>query len=326
MIEPLGLLDGPEAYDAVACGMALPLAGGPIAFTLARVIPSGEIVHAVDSKDAQRLAACLPAWAGVPRPAVMGIINVTPDSFSDGGVFLDDAVAVQAARRMAADGADIIDIGGESTRPNSRPVSAREEQARILPVIRALADLRISVDTRNASTMAAALDCGACIVNDVSALSHDPDALKLVAERHCPVVLMHMRGEPSTMGNFARYGDVAIEVVQELAVRVAAAQEAGIRLSDIAVDPGLGFAKTGQHNLEILRRLTLLCNLGCPIVVGASRKRFIGGETRNRLPGSLAAALEAVGRGAAIIRVHDVPETVQALSIRQGLSRDRRGS
>ncbi len=256
----------------------------------------------------------------------MGIINVTPDSFSDGGVFLDDAVAVQAARRMAADGADIIDIGGESTRPNSRPVSAREEQARILPVIRALADLRISVDTRNASTMAAALDCGACIVNDVSALSHDPDALKLVAERHCPVVLMHMRGEPSTMGNFARYGDVAIEVVQELAVRVAAAQEAGIRLSDIAVDPGLGFAKTGQHNLEILRRLTLLCNLGCPIVVGASRKRFIGGETRNRLPGSLAAALEAVGRGAAIIRVHDVPETVQALSIRQGLSRDRRGS
>jgi dihydropteroate synthase len=256
----------------------------------------------------------------------MGILNVTPDSFSDGGVHLDPVAAAAAARRMAADGADIIDIGGESTRPGSQPVCVAEEQARILPVIKALTGLGvpISVDTRNAATMAAALDCGASIVNDISGLSHDPDALKLVAERGCPVVLMHMRGEPSTMGNFAHYRDVAVEVVEELAVRVAAAQEAGIRLSDIAVDPGLGFAKTGQHNLEILRRLPLLCNLGCAIVVGASRKRFIGGEARNRLPGSLAAALEAVGRGAAIIRVHDVPETVQALSIGVGLSRAAR--
>jgi dihydropteroate synthase len=297
-----------------------------MAFSLVRLIQSGEIFQAVDVPEARRLAVGIPVWAGLRRPAVMGILNVTPDSFSDGGVHFDAMVAVQAARRMVADGADIIDVGGESTRPNSRPVSEAEEQARILPVIRALAGVGvpISVDTRNAATMAAALDCGAAIVNDVSALRHDPAALKLVAERRCPVVLMHMRGEPSTMGNYANYGDVAVEVLEELASRVAAAQEAGIRLSDIAVDPGLGFAKTGEHNLELLRRLPLLCNLGCAIVVGASRKRFIGGPSSDRLAGSLAAALEAVGRGAAIIRVHDVPETVQALSIRQGLSRNRR--
>jgi dihydropteroate synthase len=230
---------------------------------------------------------------------------------------------------MVASGADILDIGGESTRPGSAPTPQPEEAARILPVIRALAagGPPISVDTRNAATMAAALDAGASIVNDVSALRHDPATAPLLAARGCPVVLMHMRGEPATMTEHAHYRDVALEVTLELAERIAAAERAGIDRARIAIDPGIGFAKTGTQNHELLRRLPLLLNLGCPILVGLSRKRFlsriIAGEPppKQRGPGSLAGALFALARGAAILRVHDVHETVQAVRVWQGLSR-----
>lgn len=339
LIEPLGFLDGPDAAAAVAAGLARPLAGGPTAFTLARLIDTerGEpticpasAVPAGWNAVVDRLMRAPPPWAGLPatRGVVMGIINVTPDSFSDGGERLDAAAAIAAGQAMAAAGADLLDVGGESTRPGSAPTPQPEEAARALPVIRALAAAGppISIDTRNAATMAAALDAGAAIVNDVSALRHDPAAAPLVAARGCPVVLMHMRGEPATMAAHAQYRDVALEVTLELAERVDAAERAGIARARIAVDPGVGFAKTGTQNHELLRRLPLLLNLGCPILVGLSRKRFLGriiaGEPppKQRGPGSLAGALYALARGASIVRVHEVAETVQAVRVWQGLS------
>jgi dihydropteroate synthase len=256
----------------------------------------------------------------------MGVLNVTPDSFSDGGAHLDPNAAIQAGMAMAMAGADIIDVGGESTRPGARPTSAAEEQARVVPVIRGLAaaGLLISIDTRNAATMAAALDAGATIVNDVTALTHDPAAATLVAARGCPVVLMHMRGDPATMNARAVYSDVAREVIDELAARIAAAERAGIARDAIAIDPGIGFAKLAPHSLELLRRLPELSVLRRPMLVGVSRKSFIGrigGETdpRQRMPGSLAAVLFALSRGANILRVHDVSETIQALRVWQAL-------
>jgi dihydropteroate synthase len=252
----------------------------------------------------------------------MGIVNATPDSFSDGGHRADSRDAIAAGLAMAADGADIIDVGGESTRPGATPVPPEVEQARVLPVIRALAaeGVCVSADTRNASTMRAALEAGARIVNDVSALAHDPLAAGVVVEHACPVVLMHMRGTPETMASLATYADVAVEVTRELAARVAAAEAAGIDRARIAVDPGIGFAKRVRHSLEMLQRLSLLLNLGCRILVGVSRKSFISGvadgsDPKDRLPGSLAAALAALCRGAAILRVHDVPETLQAARV-----------
>jgi dihydropteroate synthase len=267
-------------------------------------------------------------WAGLSlnRPRIMGVLNVTPDSFSDGGDFLDPATAISAGLAMAAAGADIIDVGGESTRPLSAPTSPTEELRRILPVIEGLAraGLRISVDTRHAATMAAALDAGAAIVNDVSALAYDPRAASLVAARGCPVVLMHMRGTPADMHAWARYDDVAAEVTRELSQRIAAAECAGIVRDRIVIDPGIGFAKTAEQSVELLRRLPELGSLGCPILVGVSRKSFLGAVTgeqdvRRRLPGSLAAGLFALSRGAAMLRVHDVPETIQAIKVWQAL-------
>ena len=269
------------------------------------------------------------AWAGLSldRPRVMGVLNVTPDSFSDGGVYLDPDAAIRAGLTMARAGADIIDVGGESTRPGARPTLPAEEQARVLPVIRALvgAGVLVSVDTRHASTMQEALDAGAAVVNDVTALSHDPAAAPLVAARGCPVVLMHMRGDFATMYEKAVYSDVAGEVRDELAARIAAAEAAGILRARIAVDPGIGFAKTAAHSVAMLRGLGALRELGCPILVGVSRKSFIGAlaeapEATSRLPGSLAAALFAVSSGATILRVHDVAATVQALRVWQALS------
>ena len=263
-------------------------------------------------------------WAGLSldRPRVMGVLNVTPDSFSDGGDFLDPEAAVSAGLAMAAAGADIVDVGGESTRPQSQPTPQGEEQRRILPVISALAasGLRVSVDTRHAATMAAALDAGAAIVNDVYALGYDMAAGPLVAARGCPVILMHMRGIPADMYAHARYDDVAAEVARELDQRIEAAERAGVARDRIAIDPGIGFAKTAEQSVELLRRLPELRSLGYPIVVGASRKSFLGtvaGEQdpRRRLPGSLAAGLFALSRGAAILRVHNVPETIQAIKV-----------
>ena len=269
------------------------------------------------------------SWAGLSsdRPLVMGILNTTPDSFSDGGQHETGPAAIAAARQMIAAGADIIDVGGESTRPGAEPVDPDEEQRRVLPVIAALAraGARISVDTRNASTMAAALDAGAAIVNDVSALGHDPRALDILAARDCQVVLMHMRGTPQTMRSHAAYTDLMAEIIDELSAAIARAQAAGIGRARLTIDPGLGFAKTASQNLEVLRRLPELRALGLPILVGASRKGFIGtygGEPdpRRRAPGSIAAALFAAMQGAAILRVHDVAETVQALRVWQALS------
>jgi dihydropteroate synthase len=249
----------------------------------------------------------------------MGIINVTPDSFSDGGRHFDAGAAIGCGEAMVRDGADILDIGGESTRPGATALSVAEEQARILPVIEALrgTGVPISVDTRNAATMAAALDAGASIVNDVSALQHDPAAAALVAQRGCPVILMHMRGVPETMGNLAQYQDVAVDVARELGERVAAAEAAGIRRENIATDPGIGFAKHGHQNVELLQGLANLRALGCPIVVGVSRKRFIGALTGpgERDSASLAAGLYALGQGATILRVHDVAMTVRAVRV-----------
>ncbi|CAH2605031.1 Dihydropteroate synthase [Rhodovastum atsumiense] len=334
LIEPLGLLEGEAARQAIGEGRALRLAGGG-AFTLARLIDgdSRRLVAATDLPAdwhdlATRLGTTPPDWAGFGAvPVVMGIVNVTPDSFSDGGDRFDPGRACAAGREMVEAGAGILDIGGESTRPGSAPVSPEQEQARILPVIRGLRDLGvpISVDTRHASTMAAALDAGAAIINDVSALAHDPRALAVVAGHGAPVVLMHMRGTPDTMASLAQYQDVAVTVTRELAARVAAAEAAGIPRARIVLDPGIGFAKDLGHNLETLRRLPLLLNLGCRLLVGVSRKSFIGGVVggippKQRDPGSLAAALFALARGASILRVHDVAATVQAVRVWQALS------
>jgi dihydropteroate synthase len=267
-------------------------------------------------------------WAGLTfdRPRIMGVLNVTPDSFSDGGDFLDPNAAIAAGLGMAAAGADIIDVGGESTRPDSQPTPPTEEQRRILPVIRGLAaaGARVSVDTRHASTMAVALDAGAAIVNDICALAFDANAAPLVASRDCPVVLAHMRGTPADMYALADYDDVTADVMRELGQRIEAAMSAGIARDRIVIDPGIGFAKTAEQSAELLRRLPELRSLGRPILVGVSRKSFLGvitGEPdpRRRLPASLAAGLFALSRGAAILRVHNVVETIQAIKAWEGL-------
>lgn len=260
-------------------------------------------------------------WAGLPTgPQVMGIVNVTPDSFSDGGRSAAQAIALGA--RMLEDGAAIIDIGGESTRPGAPVVPAAEEQRRILPVINALFrhGATISVDTRNGSTMQRALDTGAAIVNDVSGLSFDPAATAIVARHGCPVILMHMRGTPETMNGLSAYGDVVAEVIEELRARVEAAVNGGVARKSIAIDPGFGFAKNAGQSVELLKRLSLFVNLSCPIIAGLSRKSFIGQLTEISSPeerdvASVAAGLFAVTQGASVLRVHNVRATVQALRV-----------
>ncbi len=263
-------------------------------------------------------------WAGLAldRKLVMGILNVTPDSFSDGGAHDSPQAAIAAGRRMLAAGADIIDIGGESTRPGAAPVTPEAEMARVLPVVRALARAGavISLDTRHAATMAAGLEAGARIVNDISALRHDPDAARVVARAGCPVVLMHMRGTPATMNAQAVYSEVAAEVIAELRAARDAALAAGVEARQICLDPGIGFAKQGGQNLELLRATPRLAALGHPLLIGLSRKRFLGGvsgqdEAARRDPESLAAGLYALERGAHILRVHDVAGTCQALRV-----------
>lgn len=260
--------------------------------------------------------------AGLPgdRTAVMGILNVTPDSFSDGGRHAAPEVAIAAARAMAAAGADIIDIGAESTRPRAAPVDLATERARLGAVVPGLAGLNWSIDTRKAAVMADAIDAGAALVNDVSALGHDADALALVASRGCPVVLMHAQGEPATMQDAPRYADALLDVYDWLAARIDACVAAGIARDRIIADPGIGFGKDLSHNLALLRGLTLFHGLGVPLLLGASRKQLIAriaGDVApdDRLPGSLALALHAAACGVQVVRVHDVAETVQALAI-----------
>lgn len=254
------------------------------------------------------------------RPLVMGVLNVTPDSFSDGGRYSDRSMAVDHAQRMAEAGAAILDIGAESTRPGAAPVSEDEELARLLPVLESLRELRLplSVDTRRARVMREALAAGASMINDVNAL-RAPGALEAVAESNCGLCLMHMRGEPETMQDAPVYADLVAEVRDFLVARLEAAQAAGIARERLVADPGFGFGKTAAHNLLLLRRLRELCALGVPLAAGWSRKSTLGvltgRGTDERLAGSLAAALLAAQAGATILRVHDVKETVDVLRV-----------
>jgi dihydropteroate synthase len=260
----------------------------------------------------------------------MAIVNVTPDSFSDGGVHFDRQVAVDAALRFESEGAAVIDVGGESTRPGSDAVSIEEELARVIPVIediRRRSEVPISIDTRKARVAEAALDAGANIVNDVSALRHDPEMRTLVARRGVPAILMHMRGEPRTMQNNPQYDEVVSDVARELAAWRDEAIAAGIDASQIAIDPGIGFGKTFDHNLEILARCGELTRVA-PVVIGASRKAFIGHLTGQpggapRMAGSLAAVAAARRGGAAIVRVHDVRETIDFLKVLHAIDASR---
>lgn len=291
----------------------------------------------LDPEMRARISAPRPALCGLSldRPRIMGILNVTPDSFSDGGRHAALADALARARQMAAE-ADIIDIGGESTRPGARAVPVAEEIARTAPVIRAIRaegiTTPISIDTRKAAVAEAALEAGADIVNDVTALRFDPAMAPLVAERGVPVCLMHSVADPETMQNHARYDDVLSEVYDHLARRIEAALAAGIAEDRIITDPGIGFGKTAAHNLALLRGLALFHALGAPVLLGASRKRFIGAlggpigdrddAMSGRLPGSLAVALQGAAQGIHILRVHDTAETRQALRLWRAMAGD----
>ena len=323
----------------------VPLAGGPLGFAACEVIRRaagepvhrellsaetlGEVLGAAAEERLGQLSRPRPAFAGLAmdRPRLMGVINVTPDSFSDGGERFDPGRAVADGLAMLAAGAALLDVGGESTRPGAEPVEVEEELRRVVPVVRGLAaeGAVVSIDSRHARVMAAALDAGAAVINDVTALAGDPESLALAARAGVPVVLMHMQGEPRTMQADPRYADAALDVFDFLAERVAACEAAGITRDRIAVDPGIGFGKTLAHNLEILDQLALYHGLGCVLLLGVSRKGFIGRLSggvppKARLPGSLAAALAGVARGVQILRVHDVAETAQALAVWQAIA------
>jgi len=346
-LRPCGLLTGGAAAAAVAAGEALPLAGrAGAAFGMAELLarrPDGAVAAAVAplarlrawaeragpeaaAAAAGRLAALAaprPPWGGLAldRPLVMGVVNVTPDSFSDGGAFLDPERAAAHGRALLAAGADLLDVGGESTRPGAAPVPPEEEIRRVAPVVAALAAAGavLSIDTRHAAVMRAALAAGARIVNDVTALAGDPESLGVVARAGAAVALMHMQGEPATMQAAPRYALASLDVLEALAARVAACEQAGIPRARIVIDPGIGFGKTQQHNLEILARLALFHALGTGVMIGVSRKslvgRLAGAPVGARLPGSLAGALHALGQGVQILRVHDVAETRQAVAL-----------
>ncbi|CAA9241565.1 MAG: Dihydropteroate synthase [uncultured Acetobacteraceae bacterium] len=332
-MEPLDLVTGPAALHMVESGVGLPFQGGPATSSLVRliegrtdrgVVPVSRIPEAWRPTLA-RVTTLPPAFAGLPadRPLVMGIVNVTTDSFSGDGLAGSAEAATARGHAMLEAGADLLDIGGESTRPGAESVPPEEEMRRVLPAVRALAGAGapVSIDTRNADTARAALDAGARIVNDISAFRHDPALMAVVAERGAPVVLMHMLGlDPREMQRDPRYEDAALEVAEFLRERVEAAERAGIPRERIAVDPGIGFGKTVAHNLALVGRLPLLAGLGCRILLGASRKGFLGrisgeAEAGRRAAASVAAALAGASRGASILRVHDVAETVQALRV-----------
>lgn len=315
---------------------ALALAGGWCWFDRVEVLSRGEAPRVVGLGDLTeveraRLSAPRPAFGGLSMdaPRVMGILNITPDSFSDGGLFLRPEAALMQARRMA-DGADILDIGGESTRPGAAEVSVLDETQRTAPVIAALREgglaLPISIDTRKAAVAEAAFAAGATILNDVTALRFDPAMAGVAASAGVPVVLMHSIETPITMQDDPRYEDVLLDVYDALAARLAVAEAAGIARDRLAIDPGIGFGKTLEHNLALLARLSVFHDLGVPVLLGASRKRFIGtigaeAEASRRMPGSLAVALAGVAQGMQMIRVHDVAETRQALRLWQAATR-----
>ena len=344
LIRPTGFVDSPFGHD----GRVARLAGGLNWFGLVELIKveghkrvSVEIlpVEGIEDRLDEQMAA---DWARITasrtalqmgertirldQPQVMGIVNATPDSFSDGGSYADASAAAEAGATMAAKGAAIIDVGGESTRPGATTVWENDEIERVLPIVQQLAagGNAVSIDSRKSGVMSAAIGAGAALVNDVSALTWDPLSAAAVAKAGVPVVLMHHQGDPQSMQNDPRYDDALVEVYLWLEERIAAAEEAGIAREKILVDPGIGFGKSVAHNLELMNGLALLHGLGCPIVLGASRKRMIGALANEapadkRLAGSLALALKAVEQGAQIIRVHDVEETIQALKVWRGL-------
>jgi dihydropteroate synthase len=346
-LRPSGLISGRAAVEAIASGHARPLTGPRLAFSLITALSLGsdrrpvsvtssiaefEVwIAGVGAHFAQRvreqialLSAPRPPWAGfdLDRPIVMGVLNVTPDSFSDGGLWFDTERAIAHGRALLTAGADIIDVGGESTRPGAGELHPGEEIARVEPVVRALVNSGavVSIDTRHKAVMEAALDAGARIVNDVSALTHGAESAALIARRGASVVLMHMRGEPRTMQHDPVYDSPLIEVLDFLKARIAACIAVGIPSEGIAVDPGIGFGKLVPHNLELLSGIASFHTLGCGIVLGVSRKSTIARLSRGeppsaRLPGSLAAALSAVHQGVQVLRVHDVAEIRQALAV-----------
>lgn len=344
LIRPTAFVDSPFGHD----GKVARLAGGMCWFAAAELLKiegnrrvSAELmpVEGLESRFDDAMAGQWQALTAprsplqlgertirLDQPQVMGIVNVTPDSFSDGGQFGSSPDAAAAGAAMAEQGAAIIDVGGESTRPGAKPVWARDEIERVEPVIRQLASsgAAVSIDTRKAEVMSAAIAAGATLVNDVSALTFDPRSAETVAAAKLPVVLMHHQGSPETMQEEPRYGDVVVEVYLWLEERIAAAQAAGIDRSHILIDPGFGFGKAVGHNLELMNNLALFHSLGCPLIIGASRKRTIGALSNEasadkRLGGSIAFAIKAAEQGAQILRVHDVFETAQALKVWRGL-------
>jgi dihydropteroate synthase len=271
-----------------------------------------------------------PLWDRSTVPVIVGVLNVTPDSFSDGGDYLDPERAAARAAAMLDEGAQIIDVGGESTRPGSDPVTPEEEARRVVPVVEKILAERpgavVSVDTYRSGTAEAALRAGARVINDVTALRWDPRLAGVVAEARCPVILMHMLGEPKTMQRDPSYDDVVREVREFLVGRVESALAAGVEEENIILDPGIGFGKTLEHNLELLNRLDSIVELGFPVLIGASRKRFIGRltgveEARERLFGTVAANVLAYERGATLFRVHDVRANREALEVARAVLR-----
>jgi len=344
LIRPTGFVESPFGHD----GKVARLAGGMNWFSAVELIDidghrrsSSELVPVEDLESRfdddlatqwQALTKPRPPLqlgartVRLDQPQVMGIVNATPDSFSDGGQFADAAAAAEAGAQMTAQGAAIVDVGGESTRPGARSIWEGDEIERVAPVIRQLASggAAVSCDTRKADVMTAAIEAGANMINDVSALTYDARSAEVAAGLKVPVVLMHHQGAPEVMQDDPRYDDVLIEVYFWLEARIAAAVEAGVAREHILVDPGFGFGKNVGHNLELMNGLALFQSLGCPVVVGASRKRTIGalsGEAPadKRIGGSLAFAMKAFEQGSQIVRVHDVPETVQALRTWRGM-------
>ena len=339
-IRPLGFVFGAAAEAVRARGSGRALAGGPAAYTHAELFVEADdcVHHAIVPVDAlaawadathgagaavialvERIAAPRPPFAGIAmdRPRIMGIVNVTPDSFSDGGAFADADAAVAHGTALIEAGADLIDIGGESTRPGADPTPYEVELDRILPVIRRLAGhgVPLSIDTRRGAVMRAALDAGAAVVNDTSALTDDRHAMAVVSGAGAHVILMHRRGEPRTMQDSPAYDHAPYEIWRYLRDRVAACEAAGIPRHRIAVDPGIGFGKTHRHNVQLIASLSLFHGLGCAVALGASRKLSGGDPASARLAGSLAATMLAAAQGVQLHRVHDVAETRQALAL-----------
>ncbi len=322
--RPAGLVYGPDASQLIKEGRGAALGGlSAIAYTLVEQIDrDGPVIGRRFVPGTLERTTRLPDFLSPERPLIMGIVNVTPDSFSDGGRNAEAERAIAHGMELAREGADILDIGGESTRPGSEGVPVEEELRRVIPVVEGLAaqGLSVSVDTRKAIVMRAALKAGARIVNDVAALTYEPQAMEAMAEASCPVILMHAQGDPKTMQLSPQYEDVALDVYDWLEARIAACVAAGIARERIIADPGIGFGKSFRHNLDVLRQFTLYHALGVPLLMGLSRKGFIGALTGekvagNRVHGSVGGAVWSWLNGAHILRVHDVRGTVEALAV-----------